>query len=91
MKKFQHPECNAVLGAPPGVPIEQVTALPIARIRYQDGTDSCISFWKPTPEELAMLNQGYVVSVELLGVTHPPMCVLVDSPDNLDRLLKSDN
>ena len=61
MEKFQHPKCNAVLGAPPGMSIEQCSALPITRIQYEDGTQGCLSYWKPSSAELEKLNQGWVL------------------------------
>ena len=86
MNKFQHPTNNSVLGAPPGVSIEQCTALPITRIQYQDGTNACISFWKPSVAELEKLNQGWAVAIELLGVTHPPLAVTVSDEKELTLL-----
>lgn len=78
MDRHQHPTNNDVLGAPPGVPIDECNALPITRIQYSDGTPAVASFWRPTPAELALLAQGHAVRLTVLGRTHPPLMLGVD-------------
>lgn len=73
MHKMQHPKNNAVLGAPPGVPFGQVEALPVTRVQYSDGTTGILSYWRPTPQELALLNRGAGVRLSVLGTIHPPV------------------
>jgi len=78
MNRHQHPSNNAVLGAPPGMPIEECNALPITRITYACGTPAVASYWQPTPAELALLNEGHTVRLAVLGTTHPPLMLGVD-------------
>lgn len=78
MNRHQHPTNNAVLGAPPGVPLDECNALPITRIQYSDGTPAVASYWRPTPAELALLNHGHAVRLTVLGTTHPPLMLGVD-------------
>lgn len=78
MDRHQHPTNNDVLGAPPGVPIDECNALPITRIQYSDGTPAVASYWLPTPDELALLNRGFAVRLTVLGNTHPPLMLGVD-------------
>ena len=42
-------------------------ALPIIYQRDSHGNDECISAWRPTPEELAMLNDGGFVILSVIG------------------------
>ena len=78
MDRHQHPTNNDVLGAPPGVPIDECNALPITRIQYSDGTPAVASYWRPTPAELALLAAGAAVRLVVLGTTHPPLMLGVD-------------
>ena len=78
MNRHQHPTNNAVLGAPPGVPIDECNALPITRIQYIDGTPAVDSYWMPSADDLALLNQGRAVRLAVLGATHPPLMLGVD-------------
>lgn len=78
MDRHQHPTNDDVLGAPPGVPIDECNALPITRIQYSDGTPAVASYWRPTPAELALLAQGAAVRLTVLGATHPPLMLGVD-------------
>ena len=78
MDRHQHPANNDVLGAPPGTPIDECAALPITRIQYSDGTPAVASYWRPTADELALLNQGLAVRLTVLGTTHPPVMLGVD-------------
>lgn len=78
MNRHQHPSNNAILGAPAGMPIDECAALPVTRIYYSDGTPAVASFWKPTPDELALLNRGQAVRLTVLGGTHPPLVLGVD-------------
>lgn len=78
MDRHQHPTNNAVLGAPPGMPIDECSALPITRIQYSDGTPAVASYWRPTPAELALLAEGAAVRLTILGTTHPPLMLGVD-------------
>lgn len=80
MRKIQHPSNNDVLGAPAGwaqgeIP---VNALPITRTTV-NGVDAVVSYWKPSPEELAALNAGASVSLWVLGGTMPPVALEVDA------------
>jgi len=75
MIRSQHPTNNAVLGAPPGMTIEECQALPITAGRYEDGTTSLKSYWKPTEVELEILKQGGYVTLEVLTTQHPPVII----------------
>ena len=79
MNKIQTPQCNDVLGAPPGATIDECGALPIVRAQYENGQKVVASFWKPDVAELALLNAGEPVCLILWGVTMPPAHVGVGS------------
>lgn len=78
MNKCQHPFNNFVLGAPPGMTHEQCTALAVTKVIYEEGTLGLRSYWKPTPEELATLNTGGYICLEILGGVHPPVILTAD-------------
>jgi hypothetical protein len=74
----QHPSNNDVLGAPPGISIEEVRPLAITRVSYPDGTQGVVSFWRPSAEQLALMNSGRCVWLSVLGHPHPPVMLGVD-------------
>jgi hypothetical protein len=76
--RHQHPPNNDVLGAPPGVPIDECNAVLITPIQYSDGTPSVANYWRPTPAKLQLLNQGRSVRLTVLGRNHPPLMRGVD-------------
>lgn len=80
MNRFQHPSNNGVLGAPAGWDRAEIPcgALLITR-REVDGRPAIVSFWKPTADELAMLNAGSSVALWVLGQTMPPVSMEVES------------
>jgi hypothetical protein len=79
MNPHQHLSNNDVLGAPPGVPIDQCAALPITRVIFTpSGQHAVASYWLPTAEELQLLNAGQAVRLSVVGRTHPPVYVGVD-------------
>ncbi len=78
MRPTQHPSNNDVLGAPPGVAIEECKALAITRVRYPDGMPGVRSFWQPSPEEAAAIAAGAPVCFTCWGMTHPPVHIGVD-------------
>lgn len=78
MNRIQHPSNNAVLGAPPGTPIDECSALPITRVRYADGTDAVVSYWEPTHQELLLMATGAPIRLIVLGTTHAPLKLGVD-------------
>lgn len=79
MRPTQHPSNNGVLGAPEGWDQKQMpcSALAITRTDW-DGIPAVVSFWKPTPEELAVLNAGGSVALWIAGQTMPPAGLSVD-------------
>ena len=79
MNKMQHRSNNAVLGAPAGWDQEQLpcSALPVTRTEL-DGMPAVVSFWTPTPEELATLNAGGAVQLWIFGHTMPPVALAVE-------------
>lgn len=78
MDRHQHPTNNGVLGAPPGMPIEECHALPITRIRYACGTPAVVSYWMPTEREISLLLAGRPVRLCVLGALTPPVMLGVD-------------
>ena len=83
MDIFEHPLCNLLLKAPPDRP--EVVDLPAWRGMVEvvdpskpEGismTHAVISFWKPTPSELALLNSNGCVALQCVGTTAPPVYV----------------
>lgn len=78
MNKIQHPSNNLVLGAPPGMSIDECSALAVTRVQYKDGSIALRSYWKPSREELALLNKGFNVCLEILSESHPPVILSVE-------------
>ena len=78
MELIQHPTNNDVLGAPPGVSIEDCTAAPITRV-IQDGRHEVWTYWKPDAQELAALNAGKCVVLCVWGRTMAPALVAVEA------------
>lgn len=81
MERTQHPTNNAVLGAPPGISIENCGALPITRVVFTDGDQACVSFWRPSQAELTLLSTGRCVRLCVMGTTHAPLSVGVDGDE----------
>jgi hypothetical protein len=79
MNKHQHPSNNDVLGAPVGWNQGDLTcaALPITRAKFGD-MEAVVSYWRPSAEELAVLNAGGSVELAILGRTIPPVMLSVD-------------
>jgi hypothetical protein len=89
MNPIQHKTSNDVLGAPPGMSRDQCKPLYVTRVFYDQrglGDQSIpgvISYWQPTPEQLALLNQGAPVFLSCLGATHPPVSIGVEGDGRL--------
>lgn len=79
MRPIQHPTNNAVLGAPPGVAIEDCKALAITRVVFEgSGAPAVRSYWQPSEAERRALAAGAPVCLQVWGTTHPPVALLVD-------------
>lgn len=79
MDRTQHRSNNQVLGAPPGW---DQGALPCGALAITrtvvDGQPAMVSFWRPTPLELQLLQEGGTVAVWVYGLAHPPISVGVE-------------
>ena len=76
MKAFKHPTCNVVYNPAKGTE-DHVDSLPIRCQSFDDGQILLSSFWKPTEYEIALLQKGGVVVLNVLGSQHPPVSVKV--------------
>ncbi len=79
MNFIKHPTNNAVLGAPANwehaaLPVD---ALPVTRGDI-GGKDVVVSFWRPTPEEIAAIVAGRAVALVVVGESMPPVALTVD-------------
>ena len=81
MKPIQHPSNNDVLGAPPGVSIEECRPLPITRVKFDNGIPAVWSFWQPSEAERERIAAGAPVRFSVYGLTHPPIHIGVDGVD----------
>lgn len=78
MEPIRHPSNNMELLPPPGVSEEECQTL-YATSGSVDGRRVVWSFWKPTPEELAALNEGKPVVFGVWGDKHPPVYLGVEA------------
>lgn len=78
VKFVQHPSNNGVFGAPDGWDQKQLPcgALPVTHTTA-DSIPAVVSFWKPSPEELAALNAGEHVVLWVIGGGMPPVAIEV--------------
>lgn len=83
MNRYQHHSNNAVLGAPPGMSIDECNALPITRIQYTDGAHAVASYWQPSSFELELIARGRPIRLVILGTTHAPLMLGVDGDGEL--------
>lgn len=79
MDKYQHPSNNGVLGAPAGWDQAALpcSALPVTHVVTGAGNPAVVSFWRPSPAEMAALNAGEPVALWVAGSTMPPVTVEV--------------
>ena len=80
MNKIQHPSNNGVLGAPAGWDQGELpcSALPITHTHVGDLL-AVVSYWRPSVEELAVLDAGGAIALWVLGATMPPVILSVES------------
>lgn len=83
MDFIKHSSCNAQLGPPPGVSDADCGTLPTKRWRMPGWGPVETSFWKPSEADLAALNAGGSVAVNLhVGPgQHPMMSTQVYAAD----------
>lgn len=81
MNKTQHRSNNAVLGAPEGWNQESLPcdALPVTRTLL-GGAACVVSYWSPTPEEIAAMSAGNPIALYIIGHTMPPVMLCVEAP-----------
>lgn len=85
MNPIQHKSNNTLLSAPKGVKDEDCSALPTTRIQFKfepnqpNPGEACVSYWKPTDNEIALLRQGNAVRVTVWGHTHAPIALGVEN------------
>lgn len=72
MEIFKHPACTNHIGAPSDMQDGSCETLPVMYEQSEHGIFA-VSFWKPTPQELADLNRGCTVAlgVRAVGRQHP--------------------
>lgn len=51
--------------------------LAIQDTQLDGGTPVMVSAWEPTPAEIAALNEGKPVYLQIVGTSHPPVMVWV--------------
>lgn len=80
MNRVQHPSNNGVLGAPAGWSQAELPcgALPITRTHVGD-LPAVVSCWRPSVEELAVLNSGGSIALWVLGASMPPVSLEVET------------
>lgn len=79
MKPVLHHSNNRVLGAPEGWDQSKMECEAIGITdREVLGMKCVVSFWQPSPSELARLNSGHAVTLSIVGNTMPPVCVSVE-------------
>ena len=77
MKAVRFPQATTFFGPPPGLSESQVKMIPafIGTVQRgsMEGSAMVITAWKPSPDDLARLNQGDPIFLTFLGSLPPHM------------------
>jgi len=79
MDFVSHPSNNLQLGAPPDWDHSKTACgtLPATRMEV-DGNPVIVSFWKPSRDEIAALQEGGTVTLWVYGTGHPVVAMGVE-------------
>jgi len=80
MKAVEFEGQTTLLGPPRGTRCGECGALPI--IIFPD-RGVMASFWKPSPEDLIMLNNGAHIRLDVWSGAHPPVAMSVERANEL--------
>jgi len=72
MKPIIFPGANLVLNKPADMTDEQCSPLHVQKVTSQ-GFPYYISAWQPSEEDIAAINQGRPVFLQITGAAHPPV------------------
>lgn len=80
MKPVTFPEANAHFGPPPGIAESQVVPIHaytgVVDRGSMEGSPLTVTAWKPTAEELAVLNEGAPIFLTFIGGLPPHMATV---------------
>ena len=87
MMRTQHPSNTRALGAPKDWDHNHVEcgALPITDVTLA-GHRAMKSYWRPTTDELEILNGGGLVTLHIIMDVHPPVSVGAESAPHASAL-----
>ena len=77
MKFHQHASNNMLLGSN-GIP--KVEIAPATMVVDEGGGIRILTFWRPSAEELAALNHGHSVCLQVMGKFHLLVALTVEKP-----------
>lgn len=75
MNHIKHPLTNFTFNAPPGMNNCDDLAVVRGTMDNPEQTPVIMSYWKPTPEEIAELNAGGYVRLTIVGTGMPPVAL----------------
>lgn len=84
MKSVIHPSNTRTLGAPEGHDQKRSRVAPLS-VTDTDvrGIPAIISFWKPSEEELVVLNAGGTIALWVMGASMMPVALEVDESQTI--------
>lgn len=85
MKPVEFEQQDIILGPPPDMERGTCGGLPIRRLTNDIGP-TMESYWKPSAEDLKMLNEGGHVRLNVYGHGHPPVWVDVMPKGYIEEL-----
>lgn len=71
-----HSSTNMLLKAPEGMP--NCVDIP-ATMLAETPPPVIATFWRPTPEELALLTSNGLIGLWVFGTAHPPVAITVEA------------
>lgn len=78
MKPVEFEHQTRLLAPPQGTKRGECGALPVIIFAEPGQIPVFASFWKPSPEDLAKLNAGEHIRLDVFGGAHPPVWLSVE-------------
>lgn len=79
MEPIYHSTNNMTLGPPKDVKPGECQSLSATMTHDEVGRRCMVSFWKPTPEELALLNSNGSIGLWVFGQAHPMVWITAEA------------